>query len=116
MENQVPSTTIKAFDEKVQCLEWHKFEGQTLLAGGCDNTARVFDCRTPDNHQTWQLGGEAERLLWNPLQPFAFLAGTSTGLIECFDCRKGKLFIINKLHSCFLTLLNCRETLEFRST
>lgn len=33
METQTPSTTIQAFEEKVQCLEWHKFEGQTLLAG-----------------------------------------------------------------------------------
>ncbi|XP_076274450.1 periodic tryptophan protein 1 homolog [Rhynchophorus ferrugineus] len=92
MENQTPSSTVKVFQEKVQCLEWHKFEGQTLLAGGCDNTARVFDCRTPDNHQTWQISGEAERLLWNPLQPFMFLAGTSNGYVECFDCRKGKLW------------------------
>ncbi|XP_030745793.1 periodic tryptophan protein 1 homolog [Sitophilus oryzae] len=92
METQTPSTTINAFEEKVQCLEWHKFEGQTLLAGGCDSTARVFDCRTPENHQTWSLSGEAERLLWNPLQPFMFLAGTSTGQVECFDCRKGKLW------------------------
>ncbi|ENN82582.1 hypothetical protein YQE_01051, partial [Dendroctonus ponderosae] len=36
--------------------------------------------------------GEAERLMWNSLQPFMFLAGTSTGYVECFDCRKGKLW------------------------
>lgn len=95
METQTPSTTITAFQEKVQCLEWHKFEGQTLLAGGCDNTARVFDCRTPENHQTWALDGEAENILWNPLQPFMFLAGTSKGSVECFDCRKGKLWSLN---------------------
>ncbi|KAG5884791.1 hypothetical protein JTB14_010854 [Gonioctena quinquepunctata] len=94
MERKTPSTTIKAFNEKVQCLQWHKLEAQTLLAGGCDNTARVFDCRTPDPHQTWPLDGEAERLLWNPLEPFVFLAGTSTGSVQGFDCRKGKLWSI----------------------
>ncbi|XP_066137795.1 periodic tryptophan protein 1 homolog [Euwallacea fornicatus] len=92
METQTPNVTIKAFEEKVQCLEWHKFEGQTLLAGGCDSTARVFDCRSPEKHQTWKLSGEAERLIWNPLQPFMFLGGTSNGYVECFDCRKGKLW------------------------
>lgn len=62
--------------------------------GGCDNTARVFDCRSPDSHQTWQLNGEAERLIWNPLQPFSFLAATSTGSVQSFDCRKGKNYLV----------------------
>lgn len=66
-----------------------------LIIGGCDNTTRVFDCRTPENYQTWSLDGEAERVLWNPLQPFMFLAGTSNGLVECFDCRKGKITACN---------------------
>ncbi|XP_050297169.1 periodic tryptophan protein 1 homolog isoform X2 [Anthonomus grandis grandis] len=92
METQTPSTTINVFEEKVQCLEWHRFEGQTLLAGGCDKTARIFDCRNPENHQRWTLEGEAERVVWHPLQPFLFFAGTSTGSVECFDCRQGKLW------------------------
>lgn len=33
MERKTPNTTINAFQEKVQCLEWHKLEAQTLLAG-----------------------------------------------------------------------------------
>lgn len=33
IDKQVPSTVISAFSDKVQCLQWHKFEGQTLLAG-----------------------------------------------------------------------------------
>ncbi|CAH0560469.1 unnamed protein product [Brassicogethes aeneus] len=94
MEHQTPTTTINAFTDKVQCLEWHKLEAQTLLAGGCDCTARVFDCRTPDNHQTWNIDGEAERLIWNPLQPFMFIAGTSKGLVQAFDCRKGLLWSV----------------------
>ncbi|KAL1489857.1 hypothetical protein ABEB36_013787 [Hypothenemus hampei] len=94
METQKPNTTINVFDEKVQCLEWHRFEGQTLLAGGCDEKARVFDCRNPENHQTWNLNGEAERLTWNPLEPFSFVSGTNKGFIECFDCRKGQLWSV----------------------
>ncbi|CAH1961226.1 unnamed protein product [Acanthoscelides obtectus] len=94
MEKQVPNTTITAFGEKVQCLDWHRLESQTLLAGGCDSTARIFDCRTPEPHQKWSLDGEAERLYWNPLEPFAFVVGTSKGTVQCFDCRKGQLWII----------------------
>ncbi|CAG9834696.1 unnamed protein product [Diabrotica balteata] len=98
MEIKKPSTTIKSFQEKVQCLEWHPLEAQTLLGGGCDKSARVFDGRTPETHQTWLLDGEAERLCWNPLEPFTFLAGTSSGSVQCFDCRKGQLWSV-KAHS-----------------
>ncbi|VEN44555.1 unnamed protein product [Callosobruchus maculatus] len=94
MERKTPNTTITAFDEKIQCLDWHRLEAQTLLAGGCDATARIFDCRTPETHQQWDLDGEAERLCWNPLEPFMFIAGTSKGTVQCFDCRKGQLWSI----------------------
>lgn len=33
LENKTPTTTINAFEDKVQCLEWHRLEAQTLLAG-----------------------------------------------------------------------------------
>ena len=33
LETKTPNTTITAFNEKVQCLQWHKLEAQTLLAG-----------------------------------------------------------------------------------
>lgn len=33
IERLEPSVTIKSFTDKVQCLEWHKFETQSLLAG-----------------------------------------------------------------------------------
>lgn len=95
MEIKRPNTTIKSFTDKVQCLEWHPLEAQTLLAGGCDSSTRVFDCRAPETHQTWLLDGEAERICWNPLEPFTFLAGTSKGVVQCFDCRKGQLWAIS---------------------
>lgn len=33
IDQQSPNTTISAFSDKVQCIEWHRLEGQTLLAG-----------------------------------------------------------------------------------
>ncbi|KAF2882098.1 hypothetical protein ILUMI_24101 [Ignelater luminosus] len=90
-----PATTINAFNDKVQCLEWHKLEAQTLLAGSCDQTVKVFDCRSPENHQTWQVSGETERIAWNPLEPFSFFAATSTGMVHYFDCRQGQVWSIN---------------------
>ena len=60
-----------------------------FLQGGCDKTARIFDCRSPETHQTWSLNGECERISWDPLRPFVFFSGTSTGKVQCFDCRKG---------------------------
>ncbi|KAK9875592.1 hypothetical protein WA026_009395 [Henosepilachna vigintioctopunctata] len=94
LDKKEPSTIITAFEEKVQCLDWHKLEGQSLLAGACDGNVKVFDCRTPESHLTWKLDGECEQLSWNPLQPFTFIAGTSVGSLQCFDCRKGQLWSI----------------------
>lgn len=37
-----PSLCIKAFNEKVQCLQWHKLEAQTLLAGRIFNIFQTF--------------------------------------------------------------------------
>lgn len=33
LEKKEPSNTINEFDKGVQCLEWHKLETQSLLAG-----------------------------------------------------------------------------------
>jgi WD40 repeat protein len=32
------ATTLSSFEEKVQTLQWHPFEGQTLLVGSCDKS------------------------------------------------------------------------------
>lgn len=50
---------------------------------------KIFDCRTPDPHQTWKLPGEVETVTWNPQNPFEFYAGTDNGILACFDCRQG---------------------------
>lgn len=57
--------------------------------GASDKKARVFDCRTPEPHQTWKLAGEVETVTWNPQNPFEFFAGTDNGILACFDCRQG---------------------------
>jgi periodic tryptophan protein 1 len=61
-----------------------------LFTGGSDKKVKIFDCRKPEAHQTWELNGEVETLVWNPFQPFSFFAGSSTGTLQCFDCRKGE--------------------------
>ncbi|KAJ3658645.1 hypothetical protein Zmor_010372 [Zophobas morio] len=94
LETKTPNTTITAFNEKVQCLQWHKLEAQTLLAGACDKKAKIFDCRSPESHQTWDIHGEVETLVWNPLQPFSFFAGSDSGHLQYFDCRQGQLWSV----------------------
>jgi len=32
------ATTLSSFQEKVQTLQWHPFEGETLLVGSCDKS------------------------------------------------------------------------------
>ncbi|XP_017779248.1 PREDICTED: periodic tryptophan protein 1 homolog [Nicrophorus vespilloides] len=87
-----PSSKIEVFQEKVQCIKWHKLEAYTLLAGGCDNTVRVFDCRNLESHLSWTIDGEAERICWNPLEPYMFFVGTSNGSVQCIDCRNGPMW------------------------
>lgn len=82
-----PHTILKDFKEKVQCLKWHESEAQTLLAGSCDKTAKVFDCRSDSTFKTWNLNGEAERVIWDPHEPFCFIVATSVGSVQCFDYR-----------------------------
>ncbi|XP_021926363.1 periodic tryptophan protein 1 homolog isoform X2 [Zootermopsis nevadensis] len=81
------AATLSAFQEKVQTLQWHPFEGQTLLVGSCDKLARVFDCRMEDSHRDWSVSGEVEHVLWNHFSPFHFLVSTNSGSVHCVDCR-----------------------------
>lgn len=88
LDTAKPSTKIK-FNGRVQSLEFHPYEGQSLLAGCSDGTASVLDCRTlKPSRKTWLCGGEVEKVLWNKLNPFQFMVGTSEGYILCIDCRK----------------------------
>ncbi|PNF40490.1 putative periodic tryptophan protein 1 [Cryptotermes secundus] len=81
------ASTLSSFEEKVQTLQWHPFEGQTLLVGSCDKLTRVFDCRVEDSHRDWAVNGEVECVLWDHFNPFNFLVGTNSGSIHYIDCR-----------------------------
>nr|KAG5711063.1 hypothetical protein BaRGS_013797 [Batillaria attramentaria] len=86
-----PVTTLRQHTEKVQCVKWHPKEAQTLLSGSFDHTAKVFDCRSPDDsHRSWTLEGEVERVAWNIHNPIQFLASTDKGMLYCVDIRNDK--------------------------
>lgn len=87
LDQAVPHTTLKAFQDKVQCLKWHENEAQSLLAASCDKTAKLFDCRSDSEFKSWDLDGEGERIIWDPHDCFYFLVGTSTGSVQYFDSR-----------------------------
>lgn len=75
------------------------------ILGGCDKTVRVFDCRSPESHLTWIAEGELEKVVWNPMEPYMFFAGTSVGTIELYDCRKGKKVIFKKVNKNYLNFI-----------
>lgn len=93
-----PHTTITAFDEKVQSIQFHATEAFQLLTGCCDGTVKLFDCRDPDaiasSAKVWSFGGgEIERVLWDPATPTGFLAATNSGKLFYGDVRQeGKLW------------------------
>ncbi len=65
--------TLTQHGEKVQSLQWHPFEAQSLLTGCCDGQVRVFDCRAEDSLLSWKTSqGEVEKVLWNHFEPFTF--------------------------------------------
>ncbi|XP_065072087.1 periodic tryptophan protein 1 homolog [Rhopilema esculentum] len=73
---------------KVQCLQWHPYEAQSLLTGSFDNTAHVLDCRNPESRtKSWKMDGEIERVLWDHFSPFNFMASTDQGTVYYNDVR-----------------------------
>ncbi|KAF5276887.1 hypothetical protein FQA39_LY06438 [Lamprigera yunnana] len=107
LDEGTPATTINAFNDKVQCLEWKIDEAQTLLAGGSDKTIKLFDCRHPEDYKTWKISGEAEKICWNPFETNLFLVGTNNGNIHCFDSRQElAVWTITEAHEKDVTGLN----------
>lgn len=88
LEVKEPHTSLTCFQEKIQSLKWHPFEGQTLLTGSSDKTCKVFDCRSPESFKSWVTDGEVERVIWNRLSPFYFLTSDDLGFVYCFDFRQ----------------------------
>lgn len=85
MNTQVVATTLP-HPEKIQSLQFHPFEVQTLLTGCCDQHVRVYDCRS-ESFKSWSLEGEIERVLWDHFNPFCFLASTEAGHVYYIDAR-----------------------------
>lgn len=106
LETGSVNTTLDAFREKVQTIEWHPFEGQSLLTGCCDKAVRVFDCRNKDSYKAWTMPGEVERVIWDHYNPFCFLASTDQGTVHYVDCRNDKPLWDLSAHSEEVTGLN----------
>lgn len=93
MDEGQPHTTITAFDEKVQSIEFHPEDAQTILAGSADGFVRLFDCRDADNVDSsfikWQIaGGEVEKVLWHPTETNYFIIGSNDGSLHYADRRR----------------------------
>ncbi|XP_067628635.1 periodic tryptophan protein 1 homolog [Eurosta solidaginis] len=89
-----PHTTITAFKEKVQSLEFHPEEAQSILTGSADGKVRLFDCRNADTVDSdcvkWKIPGEVEKVLWNPCDTNHFVIGTNDGSLHYADSREPK--------------------------
>ncbi|XP_063970870.1 periodic tryptophan protein 1 homolog [Lytechinus pictus] len=81
---------LQKHTDKVQTIEWHPFEMQSLLSGGFDGRINVYDCRSDDSFKTWSVDGEIERVLWNHFQPYNFLASSDKGFVYNYDIRTDK--------------------------
>lgn len=43
-----------------------------LLTDMFNRMVKLFDCRSPGTHKTWQYEGEIERIMWNKFDPLYF--------------------------------------------
>ncbi|XP_017149335.1 periodic tryptophan protein 1 homolog [Drosophila miranda] len=91
MDEGQPHTTITAFEEKVQSLEFHPTEAQSILTGCSDGFVRLFDCRDAEAVNSssiqWKVDGEVEKVLWHPTQTDYFIIGTNDGSLHYADKR-----------------------------
>lgn len=92
-----PHTTITAFKEKVQSLEFSPDEAQHILTGCADGRVRLFDCRDPQsvnsNFVKWKIANEVEKVLWNPNSNNYFVVGDNAGFLHYGDKRHPKKFL-----------------------
>ncbi|XP_064628695.1 periodic tryptophan protein 1 homolog [Lineus longissimus] len=89
-----------AHDEKVQSIDWHPFEAQTLVSGSFDKTVRLFDCRSSDKDcKKWTIAGEVERVVWNWSSPFHLLASSDQGFVYLLDVRTDKTVFTLSAHT-----------------
>lgn len=91
-------TSIK-HEEKVQSVEWHPVEPQSLLTGSFDQEVKIFDCRSPENaNKKWEVSGEVETAKWNIHDPYYFLVSTDDGNVSCIDVRASDPVITWQAH------------------
>lgn len=93
MDEGLPHTTITAFNEKIQTIQFCPTEAPLLLTGCCDGTVKLFDCRNPETVNTdlklWQYTGhEIERVVWNGNDSNYFWVGTNKGQLHYCDIRQ----------------------------
>lgn len=103
LDSGEPHTTITAFDEKVQTIAFQPEEAQQLLAGSCDGTIKLFDCRASEeiniSFKSWLLDTEIERVAWNCSDSNYFLASTHSGMVHLMDIRnEGNTVWSNRCH------------------
>ncbi|KAI9582875.1 periodic tryptophan protein 1 homolog [Glossina fuscipes] len=92
-----PHTTVTAFKEKVQSLEFSPDEAQHILTGCADGRVRLFDCRDPQSVNSsfvkWKIVNEVEKVLWNPNSNNYFVVGDNAGYLHYADKRHPKNFL-----------------------
>jgi len=88
LNTQGVAGSLPGHQEKVQSLHFHHTEAHHLLTGDCHNMVRLYDCRAPENHTSWKVAGEVERVLWDHFNPNHCLASTEAGTVHYIDIRK----------------------------
>lgn len=92
LDEQLPHTTITAFNEKIQTVKFSPTEAQSLLTGSCDGTVKLFDCRNVETVNTdvklWTFTGEIERVAWDPNNSNCFFSATNKGQLNYCDIRQ----------------------------
>ena len=81
--------TMRHHSDKVQSLAWHPLEPSILATASFDRSASVLDVRAHSNGVRFALPSDAESLTWNPHTPDQFTVSCDSGVVLCYDVRRG---------------------------